>query len=343
MLTKTKARGVTLFLFIGILTIPALAGVKKKLPGQEETTGAKAAVLWREPADIESRDLFYGPGGKEHEPHGTFKFVKEDMEGSNPKFVIEDQDGMNWKVKLGAEARPETVASRLLWAAGYFANEDYFMPVLQVENMPRLKRGQHFVHSDGSLHNVRLKREPKDTKKIGIWAWREDRFTDTRELNGLRAMMALMNNWDLKDSNNSIYEQPGPEGKERVYMVSDLGATFGTAGPSWPQSVSKGNFESYVHADFIENVKSSEVDFRNPSPPMFLSFLVRPNEFSERRAIAHLGKSIPRADARWIGQILSRLSPKQVRDAFRAAGYSDEDVEKFSNVLLARIAELSEL
>ena len=35
---------------------------------------------------------------------------------------------MKWRVKLGVEARPETVASRLVWAVGYYANEDYFLP-----------------------------------------------------------------------------------------------------------------------------------------------------------------------------------------------------------------------
>src|SRR5579862_5162778 len=29
------------------------------------------AVLWREPEDIGSRDLFYGPGGEEHQPRGA--------------------------------------------------------------------------------------------------------------------------------------------------------------------------------------------------------------------------------------------------------------------------------
>ncbi len=35
---------------------------------------------------------------------------------------------------------------------------------------------------------------------------RDDPFEDTREWNGLRVMMALMNNWDLKDENNAIYD-----------------------------------------------------------------------------------------------------------------------------------------
>ena len=44
-----------------------------------------AQVLWREPKDIDGRNLFYGPGGVEHQPHGTFTFVREDLDGSKPK------------------------------------------------------------------------------------------------------------------------------------------------------------------------------------------------------------------------------------------------------------------
>ena len=87
------------------------------------------AVLWREPEDIANRDLFYGPGGEGHQPRGAvFAFVKEDLAGSNPKFVVRDDTRTKWRVKLGPEARPETVASRLVWAVGYAADEDYFLP-----------------------------------------------------------------------------------------------------------------------------------------------------------------------------------------------------------------------
>ena len=70
-------------------------------------------VLWTDPADISSRNLLYGPGGQEHQPAGTMKFVEEDPAGHNPKFDVTDEAGTKWKVKMGPEARPETAASRL--------------------------------------------------------------------------------------------------------------------------------------------------------------------------------------------------------------------------------------
>ena len=41
---------------------------------------------------------------------GTFTFVKEDKEGSNPKFDLVDERGVRWKVKLREEAQSETAA-----------------------------------------------------------------------------------------------------------------------------------------------------------------------------------------------------------------------------------------
>ena len=69
--------------------------------------------------------------------------MSEDPDDTNPKYAVRDEDGVKWKIKLGAEARPETVASRLVWAVGYHADEDYFLPEDGVTGLPgRLHRGQ---------------------------------------------------------------------------------------------------------------------------------------------------------------------------------------------------------
>src|SRR5579862_1259528 len=270
-------------LLVMSLTFSVAGSVKKSA---EPVANNGPAVLWRDPGDIASRDLFYGPGGAERQPHGPFTFEKEDLDGTNPKFVVRDADGMKWKVKLGVEARPETVATRLVWAVGYAANEDYFLPDLRVKNMPpRLHRGQKLISPDGSMHNVRLKRE--DEKKIGEWKWRRDPFTGTREWNGLRVMMAVLNNWDLKDENNSIYRDAEAE---RVYMVSDLGASFGTPAASWPLSKAKGNLDSYRRSPFIRRETSTTVDFSVAGRPKYV-YLVHPRNYVTRVRIEWIGKN----------------------------------------------------
>src|SRR5579871_7060996 len=116
---------------LALAAIPNVRASNKAEITKGEVRSDKPAILWREPSDISSRNLFYGPGGSAHSPHGRFTFVKEDLNGTNPKFVVRDSEGIKWKVKLGDEARPEIAATRLVWAAGYFANEDYFLPVVE--------------------------------------------------------------------------------------------------------------------------------------------------------------------------------------------------------------------
>jgi hypothetical protein len=306
-----------------------------------ENARRESAVLWREPTDIRTRNLFYGSGGEKDQPRGPFTFIEEDLSGTNPKYTVRDRYKVKWTVKLGMEAKPETVSSRLVWAAGYFTNEEYFLQDLRVEHMPaHLKRGRNLVGPDGSMHNARLKRHVEDLKKIEAWKWKHDSLTGSRELNGLRVMMALINNWDLKDENNAIYG--GKKSPEQYYMVSDLGASFGATGLSFPFRRSKGCLESYTHSKFISKVRSSDVDFRVPSRPALIYVFDVPI-FIKRVRMDSLGKHIPRADARWIGRILSALSTGQIHDAFRAGGYSPDQAEAFTKVVQQRIAELNSL
>ena len=335
--------------FFFAVTVLAISGndntAKRAKAGVAELGHGTTAVLWREAADIASRNLLYGAGGEAHQPQGTFTFLQEDMEGSNPKFDVRDQDGVKWKVKLGAEAPPEVAASRLVWAAGYFTNEDYFVENLHVAGLPRLHRGQDLVGPDGVVHNARLKRSAKEEKKLGNWQWGSNPFVGTREFNGLRVLMALINNWDLKDSNNAIYQEKRSDGSadlRQIYLVSDLGASFGTTGFNLSVDGSRGNLEAYSRSKFVNGNTSDGVDFSAPSRPTLFEALNVP-VFIHRLDLRWIGRQIPRADARWMGQVLSRLSPDQIRDAFRAAGYSPQDANEFARIVQGRIAELSAL
>jgi len=321
------------------VSLPVLARKQDKTSKHADDQGI--AILWSEPVDIASRNLFYGYGGEKDQPRGTMTFLEEDFKGTNPKFEVRDQEGTKWTVKLGVEVRPETAAVRLLWAAGYFTTEDYFVSTLEVENMPaHLKRGQDLVGPGGVIKNVRLKRHPNG-KKIGTWRWKHNPLAGTREFNGLRVMMALMNNWDLKDENNAIYE--GPDPPRKIYLVSDLGSTFGTTGRSWTHAISKGNLKSYSHSRFISKSTPQFVDFSTPSRAALIYFFTSFPEFFSRLHMRWIGKHIPRADAKWMGELLARLTPEQIRDAFRAAGYQPQQVEGFAKTVQERIAELNKL
>ncbi len=300
-------------------------------------------VLWSKPADISQQNLIYGQGGEQHQPHGPFTFIDEDMDGTTPKFNVRDADGTKWKAKLGIEAQPETAATRLAWAVGYFTNEDYLLPEFHVQNLPpKLKRGNNFRRPDGSFLNVRLKRSTKDMDKVASWKWMDNPFKTTRELNGLRVIQALLNNWDLKTENNGVFEGTLQGRPARVYMVTDWGASFGGTGLGASRANSKGNLKTFEHSKFITKTTPAHVSFATPSRPSLLRIFI-PTEYFSRLGLEKIGRNIPRDHARWIGQQLAQLTPAQIRDAFRAANYSSSEVEAFASIVQTRIQELNKL
>jgi hypothetical protein len=183
-----------------------------------------------------------------------------------------------------------------------------------------------------------LKREPDGAEKVGPWKWRENPFKGSREFNGLRTMMALINNWDVKDENNAVYR----EGNELLYQVSDLGATFASPGFAFPLSQAKDNLAQYQHAKFVCGVEEKEVDFCSPGRTALMRMFAM-REFVYRWRLRWIGRDIPREHAHWMGEQLARLSPQQIRDAFRAAGYDPSEVAGFAEVVERRIASLTDL
>jgi len=138
-----------------------------------EPTARLKAVIWHPTIDVNQLNLFYGAGGKEDAPApgAKYKFKKEDMNGTSPKFDVEDDQGIKWRVKLGQEPRAETAATRLLFAAGYFVDEDYYVDELLRRRVATVKarailcyRGRH-----------RSRRAPRaaheggqETRKLGL-------------------------------------------------------------------------------------------------------------------------------------------------------------------------------
>lgn len=314
---------------------------RKELTKETETL---PAVLMEEPGDPDSLNLYYGAGGKQDEPADdqNYVFVAEDMSQTQPKFDVKDSAGRRWRVKMGPEYRPETAASRLLWAAGYYTDEEYNLEELSVAGLPRLRRGRRFEHGS-TVQGVRLKLQPKNEKVIGNWKWFDNPFTGTRELNGLRVVMALLNNWDLITENNKIYDVDG----QRRYVVSDLGASFGKSGNEFTRK--KGDMDAYAHSRFIARTTADSVDFFDHSRPLpvFILplgvFIHHPNYYFGLAGGQRAVKNIPRADAHWIGQRLSQLTDAQIRDCFRAAGFSPEEVAGYANTVEGRIAQLAAL
>jgi hypothetical protein len=287
-------------------------------------------VLWREPVDIESRDLFYGLGGRDGAPDTSalFTFVRHSKSGAQKKVIVEDKHGREWTVKFGPEARPETTATRIVWAAGYHVDQAYFVPYARII-------GKENIEARG----VRFERRDDGYEEVGTWKWKENPFVGTRELDGLKVVMALIKNWDLKSTNNEILapkSEPGPH----TYYVSDLGATFGMTGAFYnrapflgdlPPSVlsrgkAKGNPGGFAGERFIEEVRGDSVYF-----------------YGGRTRVRRALNGVSVANARWMGNLLGRLSDKQLIDAFRAGGFNAAETSLYVSVLRARIIQLQRL
>lgn len=305
----------------------------------------RKAVIWTDPGNIRDRNLFYGIGGKKHVPSGPFTYAGEDKGGTSPKFHVTDANGEKWTAKLGPESQAEVAASRLLWAVGFAANENYYVTQARIPGIRgKQKRGRNFIDADATAHGIRLQRHTPHEKKVENWNWRNNPLYGTREFNGLRVMMALLSNWDLKDENNAVYELKD-EPSEFIYGVSDVGASFGTSGKSFTNQDSKNNLQAYRRHKFIARVTPKEVDFNFPTHPSFIYYFPLfeiPFVIQETRH-HWVGRHIPRKDVEWIGSLLSQLSHDQIGDAFRAAGYSPDAIEAFTAAVESRIAEIKKL
>lgn len=277
---------------------------KKRLP-------QGTPVMWSNPTDINSRNLLIGAGGEAMKPDlRKVTFIEEKTGGYSKKYRVKDASGNEWVAKLGKEAQPDTAANRLLWAAGYETEIAHLIPRLTIEGK-------------GTFENVRLEARPKSIDRVSDWKWDNNPFIGKPEFQGLKVMMVLINNWDIKDSNNEILaaKNEATGENELRYIISDLGGSFGKTGGFFARSRNKPT--DFVKADFIKSVKGNVIDFNygGKSKKLF--------------------ENLTLADAKWLGDILSRLSDQQIKDAFRAANYSAEDVETLSRAVQYRINALN--
>ena len=335
------------------LTIILIAGMSSPAYGktdkakQKEQVPAGTPIAWNDPGKIESRDLRFGPGSAELAPVAPYTFVEEITTGVSPKFKVKDARGVSWSVKLGEESQAETVATRLVWAMGYYADEAYYFDRVTITDLPKLSRGQNFVEGS-AVRGARFEPKRKDVKRGETWDWLENPFVGQREFNGLKVMMVLLANYDTRLDNNQIYraQNPATGQWEARYVVSDIGATFGHVGGLGGKRA-KNSLEDFRTAKFIESVGNGMVNFDYNTKPKgaggFFASVFK-GGYAKRQANKEKAmRSIPVDDARWMGLMLSRLSDEQLRDAFRAANYDNATMEGFVTALRGRINQLAQL
>ena len=311
----------------------------------KKNLAAATRVLWRDPGDVASRDLRYGPGSPELAPQAPFTFVEESKGGESPKFKVRDARGVEWGVKLGPEAQSETVSTRLIWAVGYFTEEAYYFDEVRIENLPRLSRGREYV-AGNVVRGARFEPNRENVKEGPEWSWRDSPFEGTREMSGLKVLMILLNNYDARKGNNHVLYVDDGEAREARYVVTDLGATLGRAGGLGGNRV-KNDLEAFLSTKFVRGVDDDDgvVEFDFDTRPRGFGHLtvLHPKYYRGEVKKEKAMRGIPVEHAAWIGTLLSQLTDEQIREAFRAARYDEATTEGYVRALRERINQLTRL
>jgi len=300
-------------LVVAVLLSAAGCAHPKIQPTATQPPGpAQMAEFWIEPADLASRDLYWGAGGSENapDPAGRFWFLSRDSKGYSKGYEVRDDRGLVWSVKLGDEAQSEVVSSRLLWALGFHQPPAYHVEKWTLSGQTTWA---------GPQSQARFRPDLPGMKKVGDWSWHQNPFVGTPPWRGGLVMMVLLNNSDLKPSQNAIYELERPrEGAQRWYVVRDLGLSLGRTGLHFPP---RNNITEFEHAVFIVGVEGGKVKFN----------------YSGRWK--ELFRDLTPADVRWTCERLARLTPRQWDEAFRAAHYRPEVAERFIRRFQQKIAQ----
>jgi hypothetical protein len=316
MFGQLRIRKLTILATVFILGITSFSFAVQDKPKKEAPLGTP--VLWREPSDIASRNLYLGPGGEAMKPNlSKVAIVEEKESGDALKFRVRDGSGREWQIKVGGEAQAETAAARLVWAAGYYTDISYLAPRVEIEGK-------------GTFENVRFEARSKGIKRLDEWLWNDNPFLGTEELQGLKVLLALLDNWNLKNENNKIlFVREDEAGKSELrYIISDLDTKLDKTGKLpglWGKVRAGSRDESALKARFIDGVKDGLINFGYSG------------RHKERLS------DITVAQARWIGEWLSKLSDQQIKDACRAGNFTPEESQVLAAAIRARINELVSL
>jgi hypothetical protein len=301
---------------------------------QNESTRTGIPVIWRDPGEVEKLDFSGGSGGLEKAPNPPFAFVDEVLEGSNPRVRVVDAKGVKWSVKFGPEVHAEIFASRIAWAAGYFVEPEYFVASGLIDDLGDLKRAKGYLKADGSFTNARFKRQRekgvKSLEGADSWSWVQNPFVGTKELNGLKAIMMLVSNWDNKDArdlkrglNTAIFRYSLSSGTEDRYLVDDWGGSMG----KWGGYLKRGKWDckgfSEQTPDFVKGIRGDYFVWGYSGQ--------HTNDFSNDISVN---------DMSWLIRYLGRITDDQLRDGLQASGASPAEVDCFAPAIRERINQI---
>lgn len=304
-----KAR-VTSTVVIAVLA-SACGGAVVRVPAAAPSP-KQIAELWMDPGRT-PRNLFWGVGGEKYAPPpgAVFTFLDRDDTGFSASYDVRSPDGMEWSAKIGPEAQTEVVVSRILWGLGYHQPPIYYLPAWTLDKQGEEARAESEARFRPKLDILDRLPEP--------WKWADNPFTGTRQLKGLLVALLMLNSTDLKDSNNTLYAVKGRfDGADGWYAVRDIGAALGETGKLFPR---RNWLEGFEKTGFITAVTGNRVEFDYDGRHQELLDMLTPT------------------DVRYGAQLMSRLTDRQLNDAFRAANYAPQDAARFIRRIKQKIAD----
>ena len=242
-------------------------------------------------------------------------------------------------MKWGAEVFAECFAARFAHACGYFGEVTHFVKSGTIRCDTALARAGDCIDADdGTFFDARFELDDPDVNKLfeeHSWAWNDNPFVGTPELNGLKIVVMLLSNWDTKDrrdvargSNTAIFEHrvwrwPRPK-REARYLITDWGGAMGKWGAT---VVTRGRWDSdgfeAQTRQFVTGVTNGVVSFGYRGQ--------RTSDIAANISIDH---------ARWLFRITEGLSERQFEDGLKASGANDDEAERFARALVARVRQL---
>ena len=345
-MSATKLALIAFYVVAGVFVVTWLvfafwrvrSQMKRRAAGEAPLT-SRRAVIWRDPGPAESLDLAAGPGGRDGAPVPPFQFVEEHGTGSFPCVSVRDARGRAWRVKWGNEVHTETFAARLAWAAGYFVEVNYFVPSGRIEGAGTLQRAGEYIAQDGSFQNARFELdEPGVVKHFDehSWAWNDNPFVGTRELNGLKIVMMLLSNWDNKDVRDVA------RGIEHGHLRVSDGARRARGAVSHHRLGRGARHLGQQRAEprplGLRRVRGAERSVRarhSTADHVLWGYK------GQRTADAVMG--ISRSDVHWLYKYLGRLTDDQLAAGLRASGGTETEIADFTTALRARLDRLKDV
>lgn len=211
----------------------------------------------------------------------------------------------------------------VLWAIGFHQPATYYLEGWTLSGQDA-----------GPQPQGRFRTEPENSHVVGEWSWYDNPFSGTQPFQGLIVAQLILNSWDLKTSNNKIYETSDSElGARRMYIVRDLGASLGVAKQfslyKWlgirDKQGTKNDLAGFEEQGFIERVDGERI------------------EFAYHGIDAPLARSVSVANVRWTCELLSKITDQQWDDAFRSGSYTAEERDRYVRKIKAKIAQGLEL